>query len=200
MERTTLENAIEALTFYADPRSYCSGHNGPDVMFRDGGRRAKEALAALPRTSTLEQATFVQKVLELFEEFDEREKMFWSANNGATKLYVLCNDFFWWAVADAEDITPKNVALLRACFEELTGESREWAPLLFCARVRQLRPQGCCYPKEPTLIALFDACGPKRAIDIGNPYNHPEDGGEYAYACEVAERPNLEPEGDRGER
>lgn len=33
----------EALAFYADPKSYVSGHNGPDVL-REGWTRAQEAL------------------------------------------------------------------------------------------------------------------------------------------------------------
>jgi hypothetical protein len=39
------QKVIDALKFYADPKSYCSGHNGPDVM-RDLGVKAKDALAA----------------------------------------------------------------------------------------------------------------------------------------------------------
>ena len=38
------QKSLDALTFYADPKSYSSGHNGPDVM-REGWVRAKEALA-----------------------------------------------------------------------------------------------------------------------------------------------------------
>jgi hypothetical protein len=37
------QQILDALTFYADERSYSSGHNGPDVM-RDLGVKAKEAL------------------------------------------------------------------------------------------------------------------------------------------------------------
>lgn len=38
------QHILDALAFYADPKSYCTGHNGPDVM-RDLGVKAKEALA-----------------------------------------------------------------------------------------------------------------------------------------------------------
>lgn len=37
------QQILNALAFYADPKSYVSGHNGPDVL-RDGGVKAKEAL------------------------------------------------------------------------------------------------------------------------------------------------------------
>jgi hypothetical protein len=55
------QKILDALAFYADERSYCSGHNGPDVLYRDGGRRAREALQAIVLTdiqrSAIDRAT-----------------------------------------------------------------------------------------------------------------------------------------------
>ena len=44
---------LDALAFYADSKSYSSGHNGPDVM-RDLGVKAKEALALSERRHCLD--------------------------------------------------------------------------------------------------------------------------------------------------
>jgi hypothetical protein len=42
---------------------------------------------------------------------------------------------------------------------------------LFCARVRKMRPQGAWYAYCPEAEwPLFDACGPERGVDAGNPY------------------------------
>lgn len=46
-------------------------------------------------------------------------------------------------------------------------------------RARNLRPQGACYKAIPTVLHdLFDAAGPPRDIDIGNPYTQ---NNEYKY-------------------
>jgi len=127
---------------------------------------------------------FPSRVLALFDEFDEHDKMCWRNTPTGIDFFALCNDFFFWGCADSESITPDNLQVLRECFEAVGENHREWAPLLFCARIRKLRPQGCAYPMAPKLRELFDACGSKRPVSIGNPYNHPDDGGEYAYVPE----------------
>jgi hypothetical protein len=126
-----------------------------------------------------ERLVFLSSLFDVVFEADIQESFFW--NNGT--LAVNCNDFFWWGTGDCEPVTPENLSILKQVIADVddTDEWLKWAGLLFCARVRQMRPQGCCYPKDSTMIALFDACGPKREIDIGNPYQHPEDGGAYAY-------------------
>jgi hypothetical protein len=46
--------------------------------------------------------------------------------------------------------------------------------LFWCARVRGMRPQGACYKSIPEAFwPLFDACGPAREADLGNPSKQP---------------------------
>lgn len=93
-------------------------------------------------------------------------------------FYVLTNDVFWWGTADSEEVTVADLPELERAYKDAGAR---WAGALYVARKRQLRPQGCAYPTEEHLIALFDACGPKRGVDFMNPYTHPEDGRQYAY-------------------
>lgn len=97
---------------------------------------------------------------------------------------INCNDFFWWAVSDSETIRWWN----RGAYDLAVSECKalgfeKWGPLLFVARSRGMRPQHACYPGRTAsaLWALFDAAGPPREVDLGNPYRHPADGGGYAY-------------------
>lgn len=128
--------------------------------------------------------TFILQVLALFERVEHEEALEWHVTDDGVTFAVRCNDVFWWACADTEDITPENLAILVQSFDDVAAvddTETYWGVLLFCARVRGLRPQGCCYPKLATLWPLFDAAGPQRVIDFGNPYQHPADGGAYAY-------------------
>jgi len=85
--------------------------------------------------------------------------------------FVLCNDFFFWGCADGEDVTPENFALFKECIE-LAGRCD--GPLLFCAKIKQERPQGIAYGMlNPEYWPLFDACGPEREVGFGNPVEHP---------------------------
>ena len=129
------------------------------------------------------QAAFVLRVLQAFA-FDFCDELFFrtDAAYAPVAFFVNCNDFFWWGCGDAEEVTPENIAVFEQAKRDAEAIECRWeAPHLFCARVRKLRPQGCCYPKESAAIALYDACGPKREIDLGNPYAHPHDGGKYEY-------------------
>ena len=90
------------------------------------------------------------------------------------ELYINCNDAFYWGCADREEITPENIEALESAKKALGADEHGFAGLLFCARVRELRPQGALYGYIPEeLWPLFDACGPVREVDIGNPKEHP---------------------------
>lgn len=130
------------------------------------------------------QPEFVLRVLRCFAEADDCDSVWWRTDDeyAPVTFLVSCNDFFWWGCADAQPITPDNVAVLEQAYADCRAIDHEQVgPLLFVARARGLRPQGCCYPKDPALWPFFDACGPKRDVDFGNPHKHPADGGEYAY-------------------
>lgn len=99
------------------------------------------------------------------------------SSSRVTHIYVTCSDQFVWASADGEPIGPQTLPVFRQAYEDLkaTGDCNEvYAPLLYCARMRNYRPQHCCYPKEaPKTWPLFDAAGPERTPGLGNPYPHP---------------------------
>lgn len=126
-------------------------------------------------------------------QFNACESIWWRINadrsSEATGLRVLvdCSDVFEWGTADCEEVSVENLAVLqqavadmrRATGSEYDGQSKAF--LLFCARVRQQRPQGAYYKcltgrtDEITVKIrdLFDACGPEREVDILNPHKQP---------------------------
>lgn len=97
-------------------------------------------------------------------------------------IWIQCSDTFGWGCADAEDLTLENLPILEQSIRDCEAVDpvlgRMIACDLFVARVRGIRPQGAAYPKNKELWPLFDACGPERPVDFGNPYApgdyHPE--------------------------
>lgn len=108
-------------------------------------------------------------------------------------FFVNCNDLFFWGCADSEEITADKIPDFDKCFEDVraaagvpndvkyphdgTQEEKNgwsdihnkwwtissWAPLLWCCRQRNMRPQTPFYDAIPQeLHALFNACGPER--------------------------------------
>jgi hypothetical protein len=76
------------------------------------------------------------------------------------KLLAVCSDFFFWATADAEEITLADVPLLRQTLDDLRPLAAEYEMgTLFAARKRRMRPQQPCYKDfDPPVAALYDAC------------------------------------------
>lgn len=96
------------------------------------------------------------------------EIIFW---NKKLEFFVNCSDFFVWASCDAEIITEKNFHIFKKSIEET---DRFNGPLLFCARIRGMRPQGAYYQYlDKKFWHLFDECGPEREINLGNPEEKP---------------------------
>lgn len=123
-----------------------------------------------------------RRVLSAFEGDGgaDKDELYWRVKPDGIHWFVNCNDLFWWGTADAEDLTAENVGVL----EQAVADCRAADPVvgtldasrLFCCRVRRMRPQGAYYPKlEKILWTLFDACGPERAVDYGNPKPRPAD-------------------------
>jgi len=81
-------------------------------------------------------------------------------------ILVNCNDLFFWGYSDAEPITIENINELEKAYEDAekvlcTGSL--YAQILFCCRVRKMRPQSSYYQAIPeSLHDLFNACGPER--------------------------------------
>jgi hypothetical protein len=130
-------------------------------------------------------------------QFDACDAIWWrwdaQKSSEGTRLMVLvnCNDLFYWGCADCEEVTEDNLPVLReavADCERVSGSeygNQDDAFLLFCCRVRGMRPQGAYYKhlkvyvrgdddeaarRTTDLRALFDACGPEREVDyLNNP-------------------------------
>jgi hypothetical protein len=122
---------------------------------------------------------FTEKVLYTFWEYDLHSELYWRFDNNEAKFFVMCSDVFHWGTADCEEITPNNIKEFWKAHGDLYAIDSEhaeiWTGDLFAARMRKMRPQGAAYPKDRALWPLFDACGPKRKVDLSNPKNHPED-------------------------
>lgn len=135
-----------------------------------------------------EQSAFVLRVLRLMAEHDNCDGIWWRTDGeyAPVTFFINCNDLLFWGCADCERVTPENIDRLEQAYLDCLAAGDKhglWGNGVFCARVRQMRPQGACYPKNsPTITALLDACGPKRDVDLGNPHKHPDDGGGYAYS------------------
>jgi|SRR5690349_22044429 len=136
----------------ADSLSYAAGQ-------RLGLERKTLALEA--------ELEFMKKVLVLFWRHDITESLFWRDNlpqgDKTIKFFAMCSDTFNWATADIEEITPENVHVLEMAFTDISavGCQSWWAPLLFAARVRGMRPMPKLAIPDP-LKEMFNACGPER--------------------------------------
>lgn len=80
-------------------------------------------------------------------------------HNGKIKLFVNCNDVFYWACSDLEEITPEEIDELENCIKQ----SEKHGPMLWTCRKRNMRPQLPWYKEfSEEEKKLFDACGPAR--------------------------------------
>lgn len=110
----------------------------------------------------------IDRLLILLAKYDAHHDVYWDSN---LEFSVLCSDFFYWGCADMEDIeTEEDIDLLERCFQDTLS----FGGYLYCARKREMRPQGAYYKHLPKNIwHLFDECGPERPTDIGNPKERP---------------------------
>ena len=80
---------------------------------------------------------------------------------------VICNDLFWWGSADAESITEESITELE---QALKDSDEIYGCLLYCCRMRKMRPQGAYYKHiDKEFRPLFNACGSERETGLGNP-------------------------------
>mgnify|MGYP006280617621 CR=1 FL=1 len=109
----------------------------------------------------------------------ETDAILLNGDDNEITISIMCNDLFWWGTADAEKVTTEDIPLLKQCYADLNQEHLGWAalntPELYVARKRKMRPQGAYYKYFPKEIwPLFNACGPARPSDFGNPVATPE--------------------------
>lgn len=124
---------------------------------------------------------FITELLKILSWFEATDTVWWNTD---LEFFVNCNDVFAWGCADAEQITEGNLSeFSRACEDTDEGYNLSiWGPLLFCARMRKMRPQGAYYKHiDKKFHHLFDACGSERKINFANPQNQ---NGEYLYKNE----------------
>ena len=115
---------------------------------------------------------FIMRVFRVTA-FDNCGDIWWRTDDKYAPLtiFVNCNDVFYWAMADCEEITPDNIDVFEQAYKDAAAAENDEYPShgndLFAARVRKMRPQPPCYKyyREKggdKLVALFDACGPER--------------------------------------
>jgi hypothetical protein len=119
---------------------------------------------------------YVHRVLAAFA-FDNTESLWWRVDGeyAPVTFFAQVSDVFWWGTADVEPIAPVDVPLLEQTAADTRRAGAEvWIAELYAARKRGSRPQGAFYEHIPAgLWALFDACGPLRSVEVGNPRPQP---------------------------
>ena len=124
---------------------------------------------------------FVTRVMEIFSlsHADSYGDLFWRVDDGKILLYANVSDVFFWGGSDAEEITQEKLPELERAYDDLKAvEAEEFTAELYAARIRRMRPQGAAYPSDTheswrRVAGLYDACGPERVIDMGNPKKPP---------------------------
>jgi hypothetical protein len=116
---------------------------------------------------------FVFQVLDFIATNNMIEELEWVCNQDKTvQFYINCNDLFFWACADAVELTETNFQDLVQAVDDVhnTIDYSSFGSLLFCARQRKMRPQNAYYEyMDKKLWPLFDTCGPERDSQILNP-------------------------------
>lgn len=128
-----------------------------------------------------DQLKFVTRVMEIFSlsHADVYGDLFWRVDDGQISLYANVSDIFFWGGYDVEQITWETLPELERAYLDLKAvEAEEFTSELYAARIRQMRPQGAAYPSDThdswrRVVEFYNACGPERAIDVGNPKKPP---------------------------
>lgn len=131
---------------------------------------AGERLRLEQRVDALEKAmAFFLRVMKIFDDIDEKDSLWWNTSGPYAPLefFVMCSDSFDWATADAEPLTPDNIAVLEQSIADVkplgydAGAGTHWDLLLFCARARGRRPMPQMRIPQ-NLQTLFNEAGPPR--------------------------------------
>lgn len=114
------------------------------------------------------------RLLGIMSKHDVCDELWWKAIDEERKtlqFFINCNDIFYWACADCEEITnSSDIDLLERSMEDCDRFDDDNGSILYCARKRQVRPQGAFYKYiEKNAHVVFNACGSERDIDFANP-------------------------------
>lgn len=113
-------------------------------------------------------------VCDYIGEADINEGWWW---HDSQRIFSNCNDQFYWGCSDAEAVDSlADLECLKqavAEVEALDKHEGESGILLWICRQRAMRVQNAAYAYiPPVLWPLFDAAGPHRPAQFGNPYPH----------------------------
>ncbi len=115
--------------------------------------------------------SFIEELLSFAAKHEVYDELHW---NEDLTVAVRCNDVFWWATADAEELTADTLDIFK---QAVIDSGSLCGPILYCSRQRKMRPQGAFYKCIATEYwPLLDACGPEREADtepFGNPTAQP---------------------------
>ncbi len=163
------------------------------------GRQAQEFGIEVLDITTTEEApppkdfAFVLRALKLIADARMCQDVTWRMAGSCAPVsffITYMDELFFKSTHGAQELTPSNIDLFEQTIRDLTmvsvsnylsGSSERDTTMhcvanLFCARVRQLRPQGAMYRFLPSATwALFDACGPVREVNRLNPCHHPSE-------------------------
>lgn len=109
----------------------------------------------------------IKRVLYLIAFYEIDGSVFWHCD---LTFFISCSDAFFWGTADAEVLRESDIDDFEQALKDADGDG----PLLYCARRRDMRPQGAMYTSiDREHWSLFDACGPQRDAGFGNPQAQP---------------------------
>jgi hypothetical protein len=106
---------------------------------------------------------FMKTVLFLFSRYDCHDQLWWKVSPTGSDQFLFfanCSDVFALAYADCEEISFENLDVLKAAFADVAAITAEhwYAPLLFVARVRKLKPHPAFMKGVPDILKpLFEA-------------------------------------------
>lgn len=91
----------------------------------------------------LEYYKFIERVLKEVG-CDKGEFLLYNDDEKTNRINfsLICSDVFAWGIADAENLTPENIHLIKECREELKSVDLMdyYLADLFACKVRKLRP------------------------------------------------------------
>lgn len=67
---------------------------------------------------------------------------------GEVKMLVNCNDIFWWACADVEEVTLEEIPVLYDTCYDKDGNKKSWGSSIWACLHRKMRPQ---HPVEDSM-------------------------------------------------
>jgi hypothetical protein len=182
-----IEPALKGITVHLGPNSSAAARRGEPFRLSGGEMWAiaRQAAHAIVHRNNPDrpplQTPFATRVMEIFSlsHADSYGDLFWRVDDGKLTLYANVSDVFMWGGSDVEEITRETLPELEQAYADLKAVGGEsFTAELYAARRRKMRPQGAAYLGEadeagPAVAALYNACGPERAIDMGNPQEPP---------------------------